>query len=108
MDKYIVKRCEVQISGKVHELEKITKDDVLDHYFSSDYSCDESEVSNLDDAKVIFENECKKTCCQTIMNVWVNKVLYADVVELIKVEYDEDGTELNWSTMDIFVNWNED
>lgn len=108
MDKYIVKRCEVQISGKLHELEKITKDDVLDTYFAGDYSGDESEANTYAVANVMFGAECKKTHSQTITDAWVGKVLYASVVELIKVEYDEDGTELNWSTMDIFVNWNED
>lgn len=108
MAKYIVKRSEVQISGKLHELEKLTKDDVLDHYFSSDYSGDESEVSTLDDAKEIFEKECKKTHSQTITDAWVGKVLYADVVELIKVKFTEDGEEMDYATIDIFVNWKED
>lgn len=108
MAKYIVKRSEIQISGKLHELEKVTKDDVLDHYFSSDYSGDECEVSNLDDANVIFENECKKTHCQTIKDAWVGKVLYANVVELIKVKFTENGEEMDYATIDIFVNWKED
>ena len=108
MAKYIVKRSEIQISGKLHELEKLTKDDVLDHYFSSDYSGDESEVSTLDDANVIFENECKKTHSQTITDAWAGKILYADVVELIKVKFTEGGEEMDHATIDIFVNGKED